>query len=505
MTRVVVVGEGMVGTRFVTDLLALDRDERFEVTVLGEEPYEPYNRILLAEVLAGAVDLAAITMPSVEGPRARVVRGQPAVAVDRQRRLVRTADGTTHAYDLLVLATGARARVPDVPGLGAELPGGVHALRTVDDCRDLVAGATNARRAVVLGGGLLGLEAARGLSQRGVPVTVVHAAPHLMERQLDADAAAVLAAAAERLGLQVLTGAQLAEVVRDGAGRLASVRLRDGAGVPADLLLLAVGAAPETALARAAGLPVDVGVLVGEDLRSPADGHVAAIGDCAQPPEGGTGLVADGWAQSRRLADLLTGRGTATAPQQRGPGVVVLKAEGLDVVTMGRPGTAGDRRVRLSDPVGLRHVEVVVDGDALAGATCVGAPDVAADLMAAFDRGTPLPVDPAHLLVRPATGVVPREASSPTTMPDRATVCRCNGVTKGDLVRAWSGGARTVEHAARATRATTGCGSCREAVCGLLEWLARADPDPSQPPPARGEEPVSPAKPSRRPAETRRS
>jgi assimilatory nitrate reductase electron transfer subunit len=238
-----------------------------------------------------------------------------------------------------------------------------------------------------------------------------------------------------------------------------------------------------------AGLDVGRGIVVGPDLATPADPRVFAIGDCAQPPEGGTGLIAQGWDQARRLAVSLTGgpvgAGASDPVPLRAGGtdVVRLKAAGLDVVTMGVSGSRraevpGARSVLLSDPVGARHVEVVVADGRVVGATCVGAGPVAADLTAAYTHATPAPSDPAQLLVRPVAGTaVP--AASPTLMPDRTTVCRCNGVTKGEVVACWRDGGDTVEDVARETRATTGCGGCTDVVCGLLDWLATTDPDRS--------------------------
>jgi assimilatory nitrate reductase electron transfer subunit len=482
--RVVVVGGGMVGTRFVDELLAADTAERYGVTVIGAEDYDPYNRVLLSDVLAGHTDLASLQLPARRDPRVQVLRGRTATDVDRQRRLVTTDDGGRHPYDLLVLATGARAHVPDLPGLNDQRPAGAHVLRSVDDCREVVAATVNARRAVVVGGGLLGLEAAVGLLQRGLAVTLVHHREHLLDRQLDPPAAAVLAAAADDLGLSLVVGS-CPTAVTTRSGRVTGVSLdggldTEGGWLPADVLLLACGTRPETALAAGAGLQTDRGVLVSADLRSPDDTCVAAIGDCAQPPEGGTGLVAQGWEQARRLArSLARGPSCPAAGTSEGvevPGEVVrLKAKGLDVVTMGSPDVPGARTVTLDDPDGRRHLRVSVRGDRLVGATCVGAGELAADLVAAFDRGTPVPLDPAALLVRSAVAA-PVE-TSPTLLPARATVCRCNGVTKGDLVQAWEEGAGTVAEVAACTRATTGCGGCRGAVEGILGWLAEGEPD----------------------------
>ena len=214
-------------------------------------------------------------------------------------------------------------------------------------------------------------------------------------------------------------------------------------------------------------------MLVDAALASVGDRRVFAVGDCAQPPEGGTGLVAQGWEQSRRLAATLCGAGPSPAP---GPGggndVVRLKAHGLDVVTMGvcgsrREDDPAQRTLRLSDPDEGRHVEVVVSGGVLVGATCVGAGQVAADLVAAYTRRSPVPADPAYLLLT-ALAPSPHAATDAASMPDHATVCRCNGVSKGDIAACVHDGAASVEDVARATRATTGCGGCADDVCALI-------------------------------------
>lgn len=485
--RVVVVGHGMVGARFVEELAAAAGDA-VAVTVLAAEEYEPYNRVLLSEVVAGRVDVAAITLAGTLPPGAAVHRGVAAKAVDRARRVVLATDGTAHPYDALVLATGARARVP--LGLDpAVLPAGVHALRTLDDAREVVAASVNARRATVLGGGVLGLEVACALAGRGLAVTVLHGGPHVMDRQLDDDAGRAAQVGLARAGVSVRPDAAATAVVLE-EGRAAGVRLaapdeRPGEVVPADLLVLTAGTEPDVALARDAGLAVGRGVVV-DTACATADPAVFAIGDCAEPPEGGTGLVAQGWDQARRLARLLAARVTAADPDASpadsdeppaaGNDVVRLKAAGLDVVAMGvcgarRPEHANARSVRLSDPHAGRHVEVVVVDGVLVGATCVGDARVGADLTAAYTRGTPLPADPAQLLLRPLAGAAVAAGASPTLMPDRATVCRCNGVTKGQVVRSWEAGARSVPEVAAATRATTGCGGCTDAVCGLVDWL----------------------------------
>lgn len=548
--KVVVIGFGMVGSRLVDELLRRE-PEAFDITVLGSEPYEPYNRVLLSDVVAGRTDVAAITMPLPDGARVSVLRGVTATSIDRESRVVTADDGSSHPYDHVVLATGAAARIPPIPGLRTAdggLPAGVHALRTLDDAREIVAATVNSPRAVVVGGGVLGLEAAVGLAGRGLSVTLIHNVQSLMERQLDPEAADVVRSGLEGQGVTVLSNSLSSEVLVAG-GRAVGIRVKDntdrvstgstssgGAGqreevVAARLIVFSVGTIPETGLAAAAGLSTDRGVVVGHDLASPDDPRVHAIGDCAQPPNGSRGLVAEGWDQARRLAEklvslvepvlslvepvetgpvgtkpeptahlrlphdsaqpsmavrlgaLLAGGATTRAQSDRGidtRGTDVVKVKGgpLSVTTMGvcgpsRPNGATQRAVRLADPAAGRYVEVVVSDGILVGATCVGDPRVAADLTAAYTRRTPVPMDPAFLLLTPVMPTA-APASSPEHMPDDAVVCRCNGVTKGDITESCGAGAHTVDEVARDTRATTGCGSCKDAVCGLVDWLREA-------------------------------
>jgi assimilatory nitrate reductase electron transfer subunit len=483
--KVVVVGAGMVGHRFVDELVRADRDRRFAVEVIGEEEYEPYNRILLSDVLAGRSDLKAIGLPLPDSSRVQFWRGVAATAIDRDAQAVHLADGTSRTYDRLVLATGARAFVPPLPGLAVSdergQPRHVHVLRTLDDCRNIAARAINAKHAVVLGGGVLGLEAACGLRRRGVPVTVIDLDDHVMSTQLDAPAAAVLAAQLGDLGVEVVTGTSVAEVI-SAYDELVAVRLTDGRLLTADLMLVSCGVRANAELARDAGLDVDRGVVVDASLTS-TDPRVHAIGDCAQAPGGMPGLLAPGWRQAERLAALLIDPDIEHAeptPSTEEP--VRLKAAGVDLVTMGVRASAAldtDRVVTLSDARGRRHVDLVLRGnergeDALVGVTCLGAADVSASLSVAFDRRTPLPVDPLALLVSEGRA---EESTSPVRMPGATTVCRCNGVSKKDIVAAWEAGAGSVEDVAAETRATTGCGGCKDVVCGLVDWLNSSDPE----------------------------
>lgn len=474
--KIVVIGAGMVGSRFADEVHRLD--PTVEVDVLGDENYEPYNRVLLTELLAGRADLAGLTLPA-PADGVRLHTSTKALEIDRASRTVTTTRGV-FGYDHLVVATGARARVVPIPGLtggaGRDLPPGAFVLRTLDDARDIKAASLNARHAVVIGGGPLGLEAACGLRNRGVGVTMLSIMPTLLDTNIDAETGEVLTEAAADLGIEFIGGAQI-EAVKVEHGHVSGVSLVGGQTIGAQLVVLAVGSMPDTQLAAAAGLETDRGIVVGRDLRTSLDPHISAIGDCAQTPSGISGLVAPGWAQARGLAASLV-RGSLVEPTAISGSSMRLKAVGLDVVTMGRTAATADshdRVVAVHDRRARRHIEVIVRDDTLVGVTCIGAPEIAAHLSTQFDRPGMIPSDPLHLLLGPAAGSS-QEASSPTAMPAATTICRCNGVTKGDLVHAWEGGACTVDQLAEQTLATTGCGGCTSLVCGLVDWLTEVDP-----------------------------
>lgn len=494
--RLVVIGHGMVAARLLDELHRRGADG-VAVTVLAEEAYEPYNRLLLSDVLAGRTELSSITLPAAADSVA-THRGCAARRIDRERQVVVDELGREHGYDTVVLATGARAVIPPLPGLDVDGGSpGVRALRSVDDCRDLLATASRVDHMTVLGGGLLGIEVACGLRRRGVAVSIVHLAPRLMERQLDEPSARVLQATLSDLGIEVTVGTSAERVLRQHE-TLVGVRLGTGEEIATDQLVVTVGVRARDELAADAGIPCDAGVLVGYDLRSQVDARVAAIGDCARTPEGCHGLLAPGLRQAERLAaDLAGSHGgqsrdhgvdTASASASRStgggtePSTVRLKAAAVDAVILGE-GIPDDeyapdapRITSLLDPQGRRAIRVATRGEEITGAVCLGAPTVAASLTQAYQRPGELPLDPARLLVTaPAGAAAP--ADSPTTLPDGATVCRCNGVTKRDIVAAYSAGDRGVDEVSARTRCGTGCGGCRSAVEGILEWMAKADPD----------------------------
>lgn len=478
MARLVVAGHGMVAARFLQELSALGNDH--DVEVFAAEDCEPYNRVLLTDLLMGTAGGRDLRLPGIEDPRIRVRRGTSVASLDRHNRRVRTSDGTTVGYDHLVLATGARARTVDLEGIDShQPPTGVHVLRSIDDAAAIIAAASQARSAVVLGGGVLGLEVACGLARRTASVTVVHPTGVLMDRQLNAGACEALQTTLAAMGISCLLHTT-AEKVLTRNGNLSGLVLSDGRRLDAELLVMSCGTVPETGVAQAAGLTCAPGVLIDADTLATEDPLIYAIGDCASPPEGSSGLVAQGWEQARRLARLLTGSPVAAPSRTPAPTDVVRVKGGLDVVSMGVNAAASthssQRRIQLLDASAGRFVEVVVDGDRIVGATAVGAGSTAADLTAAYTRAIAVPKDPAQMLIRPSDSAAAR-TGSPTTMPESLTVCSCNGVSKGDLMRAWGAGDRSVAEVSARTRATTGCGGCSDVVAGIVEWLAAGDPD----------------------------
>ncbi|PZF95420.1 FAD-dependent oxidoreductase [Micromonospora deserti] len=470
--RVVIVGNGMAGSRLAAELHARDGDRK--VIVLGAEPHPAYNRIMLSTLLAGKIGEPDVELAEVAGQGVDLRTGVTVTAIDRARRVVHTAEDDHLPYDHLVLATGSRALVPPLPGLdGPELPERVVPFRTLDDCRRILAVAEGARRALVLGGGLLGLEAARGLAARGLDVEVVHPVPYLMERQLDPAGAAVLAGTLAGLGVTTHLAVAATAVAADASG--VRLDLADGRSLTADLLVLSCGVRPDTALASAAGLAVERGVLVDDRLRT-SDRRISAIGDCAQHDGTLTGLVAPAWAQARVVAQVLTGADPLARYRPR-PAVTRLKAAGIDLAAMGDPtgGEAGEE-LTFADPARGTYARLRIHDERLTAAILLGDNPAVGTVIQLFDRGQPVPADRRSLLLgRALGGAASAPAASPALMPDAATVCQCNTVSKGALVACWRAGARSVDAMVAATRAGTGCGGCRDAVAGIVDWLSEAD------------------------------
>lgn len=482
MRRVVIVGYGMAGARLADELRRRDQD--ISITIIGAEPHAAYNRVLLSTVVAGTMTPESTRLHDEKwagGHDVDLRLGYEVLEIDRAGRTVtvsRVGEADVQAaaesipYDSLVLATGSVPWVPPAEGLteDGKLAPGVVAFRTLDDCAQIEAKAQKGMPVVVLGGGLLGIEAARGLAGRGCLVTVVHPVGHLMERQLDPGAGGVLARTLGQLGIEFRLNS-FASKYLPGDGLI----LDDGSHVPAELVVVSAGVRAETSLAKAAGLEVDRGIVVDDALRT-NDPRVHAIGDCAQHPGTVSGLVQPAWDQAAVLADRLTGANPAS--RYRGTSVVTrLKARDVDLAALGDVHTDVDcpdsEVLCFQEPSRGRYAKLVLRDDRVAGAIVLGAPDAAATITQLYDRGIPAPTDRLALLLGRA---LPAEAASPADLPSSAVICRCNTVSKGQIVSAWRSGAESLPQLAEATRATTGCGGCKDAVCGLLDWLGASQP-----------------------------
>ncbi|MFG3354728.1 NAD(P)/FAD-dependent oxidoreductase [Streptomyces sp. NPDC048001] len=375
-SQIVVIGAGTAGARLAGRLAP-----GAAVTVVGEENHAPYNRVLLAEVLAGRYAPEVIALPEVP-----VRRGVRATSIDRARRLVHLSDGPPLPYDRLVLATGSNPVLPPLRGIGPGLPEGVHPFRTLDDCAALAAATGPGTRAVVVGGGLLGVGAARALAARGATVVLAQQGEHLMERQLDASASALLRGHLESLGIEVHTECRVRGLRTSEDGAVRAVVLADGFTLEAEAVVLACGVRPRVGLAADAGLEVRRGIVVDDELRT-SDPLIHAIGDCAE--HGGLvhGLAGPAVEQADVLARLLTGRAAGPAPGDdpappRYTGTRALtrltlasahRAGGLDLAAFGDPSPLpGDDVVQLADATRGAYRKVVVRGDRLVGGVLLG-------------------------------------------------------------------------------------------------------------------------------------
>ncbi|HVI33854.1 nitrite reductase large subunit NirB [Phenylobacterium sp.] len=466
--KLVVVGNGMAGCRAVQEVLKRDPG-RYEITIFGAEPRVNYDRIMLSPVLAGEKAFADIVLNDEAWYRDNGIvlhAGRTVTAIDREAKVVRAEGGLEAPYDRLILATGSDPIRLPLPG--ADLAG-VVTFRDLDDVEAMIAAVKPGAKAVVIGGGLLGIEAAYGLSRRGMGATVVHLLDVLMERQLDASAGFLLTEALSAKGVETVLEAQSEEIV--GAdGRVAGLRLKDGRVLPCDLLVMAVGIRPNATLARACGLEVNRGVVV-DDTLATSDPAIFAIGECLEHRGQCYGLVAPIWEMCRTLAETLTGGAAAyegSALSTR------LKVSGVDVFSAGKHlGGDGCEDIVFRDAGRGVYKRIVLEDGKVAGAVLFGD---ASDGGWYFDlmRSGAEVGDIRETLVfgQAATeglrGLDPSAAVA--AMADEAEVCGCNGVCKGEITRAIADqGLSTLETVRAHTKASASCGTCTPLVEKLLK------------------------------------
>jgi len=474
--KLVLVGNGMAGIRTLEELLRA-APGLYDITVFGDELWPNYNRIMLSPVLAGEQTGEQIVLNPRDWYTAHGVTlhtGKRIVKIDRKRRCVEAEDGTRADYDRLLIATGSRPFILPVPG--AELPG-VLGFRDMADVETMIHAASQYQHAVVIGGGLLGLEAANGLKARGMNVTVVHLASWLLERQLDETAARLLQQNLEARGLKFLLNTQTAAFTAGEDGRVATVKFKDGTYLPADLVIMAVGIRPNTALAESAGLFCERGLKVTDTLQTVTDPRIYAVGECVNHRGIAYGLVAPLFEQAKVAANHLAEHGVAR--YQGSLTSTKLKVTGIDLFSAGDfSGGPGTEALVYSDAAAGAYKKLVLKDNRLVGACIYGDTLDGAWYFDLLREGTDVSQFRQTLLFGQQhigdSGHGP--AQRVAALPDSAEICGCNGVCKGTIVAAIRDlKLFTLDEVRAHTKASASCGSCTGLVEAVLAHTVGGD------------------------------
>ncbi len=465
--KLVMVGNGMAGVRTLEELLKLAPD-LYDIAVFGAEPHANYNRILLSPVLAGEMTLKDIMLNDVDWYRQNGIRlhlGKKVVKIDRRAKKVIAADGTEEEYDRVLLATGSNPFILPIPGAALE---GVLTYRDIADTNAMISAAAKYKHAVVIGGGLLGLEAANGLKARGMNVTVVHLMEWLMERQLDRTAAEMLQASLEARGLQFMLNTQTSAIVGGPEGRVRAVKFKDGSELVAELVVMAVGIRPNTELAESAGLYCKRGIVVNDTMQT-YDPKIYAVGECVAHRGVAYGLVAPLFEMGKVCANHLANFGIG-----RYEGSIVstkLKVTGIDLFSAGDfTGDAATEEIVLHDAVGGVYKKLVIRDNRIVGGVMVGdTVDGSWYLQLLRDRQDIHDIRDHLMFGQSHLGNSGHQGHSKAAgMSDEMEVCGCNGVCKGAIVKAIKeNGLFTLDDVRKHTKASSSCGSCT----GLVEQL----------------------------------
>jgi nitrite reductase (NADH) large subunit len=490
-SKLVMVGNGMAGVRTIEELLKV-APELYDIAVFGAEPHPNYNRILLSPVLAGEQSLDEIVLNSWEWYQENNIRlhaGKKVVEVDRVRRVVRADDGTEEEYDRLLMCTGSKPFILPVPG---NQLAGVIAYRDIADTNAMIEASQKYKKAVVIGGGLLGLEAANGLMRRGMDVTVVHVMPWLMERQLDDVAGKLLQKSLEDRGLKFMIGAQTQELISDKDGRVMAIKFKpvpgcdpgDGTEVPTNLVVMAVGIRPNTELAEKARLHCNRGIVVNDTMQTVTDARIYSVGECAAHRGIAYGLVAPLFEQAKvaanHLAQFGIGRYSGSLTSTK------LKVTGIDLFSCGdfmgesskRPEDAGTEQIVMSDPSRGVYKKLVIKDGKLVGACLYGdTVDGSWYFKLLRDGRSVSDIRDKLMFGESSIGDSGHEGHTrAATMPDDAEVCGCNGVNKGTICKAIKEkGLFTLDEVKKHTKASASCGSCTGLVEQILMFTAGGD------------------------------
>ena len=478
--KLVMVGNGMAGVRTLEELLKI-APEFYDITVFGAEPHPNYNRILLSPVLAGEQTIDEIILNDWSWYTDNGITlhaGYKVTEVDRVRRVVHSVgpngEKVSAEYDRLIMATGSNPFILPIPGKDLQ---GVLAYRDIADTQAMIDAAATYKHAVVIGGGLLGLEAANGLMKRGMTVSVVHVAPWLMERQLDDVAGKLLQKSLEERGMQFLIGAQTQELVGGDDGRVKAIRFKDGTEVPADLVVMAVGIRPNTALAESMRLHVNRGIVVSDTMQTVTDPRIYAVGECAAHRGIAYGLVAPLFEQGKVLATHLAefgiGRYTGSLTSTK------LKVTGIDLFSAGEfMGGDGTEEIVMSDPFGGVYKKLVIKDDKLVGACLYGDTVDGSWYFKLLREGRTVGDIRDRLMFGESNiGDTGHQGhNKAAAMADSDEVCGCNGVTKGAICKAIKEkGLFTLDEVKKHTKASASCGSCTGLVEQILMFTAGGD------------------------------
>lgn len=472
--RLVVIGNGMSGARFVEEVLARKGSELFEIVIFGDEPYGNYNRILLSGVLAGAYDPKDIFINPLDWYNRQNITlhaGRSVTDINFEQKMVYSTDRKVEPYDKLVLATGSKPFVPELSNLYSNkgtYKNGVFVFRTLDDCNAMIKYVPLARKVAVIGGGILGLEAAYAMLNRGREVHLCHVMPCLMNVQLDQHASDILRNILVKMGIQVHLEMQTAGLL--GEETISGLIFQDGTQMACDMLIIAAGVRPNIQLAQKAGLDVERGIIVHDDLSS-SRSDVYALGECIQHRGRTYGLVSPLWEQARTLADQLT-NAAEKRPYTGSRESTTLKVAGVELVVMGEKEgiQEQDEVVTYAEPARGIYKKLIVREDRLAGAILLGNAPTAPRLRQIFDRNELLPENRAELFFPLTTEGT--QTFNVAELPESAQICKCNGVSKGEIIAAIKAGKQSLNLLCDATHAGTGCRSCRPQMEALLELVA---------------------------------
>ncbi|KAA6448982.1 NADPH-nitrite reductase [Bacillus atrophaeus] len=471
--QLVLVGNGMAGVRAIEEILSVSKDE-FQIIIFGSEPHPNYNRILLSKVLQGDTDIKDITLNDwnwYEENNIQLYTNETVIKVDPENKTVITDSGRIQPYDELILATGSVPFILPIPGADKK---GVTAFRDIKDTDIMLAASKEYKKAAVIGGGLLGLEAARGLLNLGMDVSVIHLAPFLMERQLDATAGRLLQNELEKQGMTFLLEKQTEEIYGDD--RVEGVRFKDGTSIEADLVVMAVGIRPNTKLGAEGGIPVNRGIIVNDYMQTEIP-HIYAVGECAEHRGIAYGLVAPLYEQAKVLAKQICG--IDTNPYEGSVLSTQLKVSGVEVFSAGDFNESDDKKaIKVFDEQDGIYKKIVLRENQIVGAVLFGDSSEGNRLFSMIQKEADISETSKISILQPLN----QEAGTSlvAAMSDDEIICGCNGVSKGNIIHAiQEQGCSSTDEIKACTGASRSCGGCKPLVEELLQFTLGSDFDAS--------------------------